>query len=76
VAEMVGNLAVGRVVYHILADHNEIPVDVDISVYDDSYMDLAEAEDYVEVRLVVVDYNLVVECVPHPVGMAIMAADY
>jgi len=73
---MVDSLAVDRVVYHTLADRNEIPVDADISVCDDSYMDLAEAGDYVEVRLVVVDYNLAVECVPHPVGMAIMVADY
>ena len=74
VAETVGTLVAGKV-YRILVVRNVIPVDADISVFDDSYMDPAKAEDYAEVHLVAADYNLAVECALHLVEKAIMVVD-
>jgi len=74
VAETVDILVADKV-YHILAVRNAIPVDADISVFDDSYMDPVKAVDYVEVHLVVADYNLVVEYALRLAEKAVMVVD-
>lgn len=75
VAETVGILVAGKGVYRTSAVRNAIPVDADISVFDDSYMDLAKVEDYAEVRLAVADYNLVVEYALRQAEKAVMVVD-
>lgn len=74
-AETVDILVAGKEVYRILAVRNAIPVDADISVFDDSYMDPAKAEDCAEVHLAVADYNLAVECALRLVEKAVMVVD-
>lgn len=74
-AETVGILVADKEVYRILVVRNVILVDGDISVFDDSYMDPAKAEDYAEVHLAAADYNLAVECVLHPVEKAVTVVD-
>lgn len=73
--ERVGSLAVDKVVYRISAVHNVNPADADISVFDDSCMGQATAEDCVVVHLAVVDCNSVVEYALRPVETVTMAAD-
>lgn len=72
---MVGIPVAGREVCHTSVVHNESLADVNILVSDDSYMDPARAEDYVEVHLVVADYNLVLEYAPRPAERATTAVD-
>lgn len=75
VAETADIPAVDKEVCHILAVHNATPADADISVFDDSYKDLAKAEDYAEVHLAVADCNLAAEYVLHPVEKAVTVVD-
>lgn len=76
VVETVYILAADKGVYRISVAHNEIPVDADISVFDDSCMDPVTVADCAGAHLAAVDCNSAVEFVPHPVEMATMAVDY
>lgn len=72
---MAGTLAADTVVYRISAVRNVSLADVNISVFDDSYMGPATAEDCAVARSVAVDCNSAVGYVPRPVEMVITAAD-
>lgn len=75
VAETVGIPVVDKEAYRILVVHNATPADADISVFDDSYMDLAKAGDCAEVHLVVADCNLAVEYALRPAEKAVTVVD-
>lgn len=75
VAESVDILAADKEVYRISAVRNAIPADADISVFDDSCMDPAKAEDYAEVHLAVAGCNLAVEYALRLVEKAVTVVD-